>query len=135
MKVYDLKDAEGRVVAFEVDNIILGRRGLCRVIRNIPGATLLREPVSVLSWFRESEFCEFEMGGVRFSADEGPWGDDSRFSVGPKPRRWVPQLEAVRQAFVDHEPSMHGPTRFPLARIVIGGILVVVVVWALWRLR
>jgi hypothetical protein len=85
MKVYDLKDAEGRVFAFEVDNIVLGRRGLCRVIRKIPGATLLRQPVRFLSWFRESEFCEFEMNGVRFSADEGPWGDDSRYWVGPKP--------------------------------------------------
>jgi len=39
MKVYDLKDDEGRVFAFEVDNSVLGRHGLCRVVRGIPGAT------------------------------------------------------------------------------------------------
>jgi hypothetical protein len=102
MQVYDLKDQDGRVFAFEVDNVILGRRGLCDVVRKIPGATLLREPVRIFSWFRESEFCEFEIDGVRFSADEGPWGDDSRYWIGPKPPRWVSQVAAVRQAFLDH---------------------------------
>ena len=134
MTVYDLKDAEGRVIAFEVDNVVLGRRGLCRVVSGIPGATLLRRPVRFLSWFRESEFCEFEMDGVRFSADEGPWGDDSRYWVGSKPPRWVPQLEAVRQAFVDHQPFMDGSGRL-LVRIVIGGLLVAIVIWALGSSR
>src|SRR6185436_8439985 len=81
MKVYDLKDADGRVLAFEVDNMTLSRGGLCRVVSRIPGATLRRRPVRFLSWFRESTFCEFELDGVLFSADEGPWGDDSRYCV------------------------------------------------------
>jgi hypothetical protein len=131
MTVYDLKDADGRVFAFEVDNITLGRDGLCRVVSTIPGATLRRRPVRFLSWFRESTFCEFELDGLLFSADEGLWGDDSRYWVGPEPPRWVPQLEAVRQAFLDHEPFI-GPTRF--TRLVIGGVFVAIVVWALWRL-
>jgi hypothetical protein len=129
MKVYDLKDEDGGVFAFEVDNIALGRRGLCRVVSKIPGAALLRRPVRFLSWFRESTFCEFELDGVRFSADEGPWGDSSRYGVGPEPPRWVPQLEVVRQAFLNHNPLMDASS---LVRIVIGGVLVALVVWALW---
>ena len=96
MKVYDLHDKEGRVFAFQIENVVIGRREVCYVASRIPGATLLRRPVRFLSWFRESTFCEFELEGVRFSADEGPWGDDSRYWVGPEPPRWVPQLQVVR---------------------------------------
>lgn len=100
MKVYDLMDAQDRAVAFEVDNGALGRRALCDVVRRIPGANLVRRPV-LLSWFRESTFCEFDLDGVRFSADEEPWGDSTRYWIGPDPPRWVPQIARVRRAFSD----------------------------------
>jgi len=103
MTVYDIPDKEGRVFAFEIDNVAIGRRGVCRVVSEIPGVTLLRRPLRFLSWFRENTFCEFELEGVRFSADEGPWGDDSRYWIGAQPPRWVPQLQVVRQAFLDYE--------------------------------
>ena len=130
MTVYDLKDREGRVVAFEVDNLVLGREGLCRVVSTIPGARLLRRPVS-FSWFRESTFCEFELGGVRFSADEGPWGDDSRYWVGPEPPRWVPELEAVRQAFLGHRPLPREVEAFRHWRPMVVGASVAAVAWFL----
>ena len=40
MKVYDLKDKDGRVFAFEVHNLLLSRRGVCNVVRTIPGARI-----------------------------------------------------------------------------------------------
>ena len=131
MKVYDLHDEEGRVFAFQIENLVIGRRGVCHVVSRIPGATLVRRPVRFLSWFRESTFCEFELEGVRFSADEGPWGDDSRYWVGPEPPRWVPQLHVVRQAFLNHQPLLDaGP--FSLVRIVIVGIVFAIVAWIVW---
>jgi len=36
VKTYGLKDEDGRVRAFEVSNFILGRHGVCRVVRTIP---------------------------------------------------------------------------------------------------
>lgn len=96
MQVYNLKEPDGRVSAFEVDNT--GRRKLCRIAHRIPGVRIVRRPV-LFSWFREAEFCEFELDGVRFVAWE-PYGDNSRYWVGPTPRRWVPQIEAVRNAFL-----------------------------------
>ena len=128
MKVHDVHDNEGRVCAFEIDNIAIGRRGVCRAVNRIPRAKLLRRPVRFLSWFRESSFCEFELDGVRFSVDEGPWGDDSRYWVGPVPPRWVPQLDVVRQAFLDHQPLRD-------RRVVIAGILFAIVVWIAWVSR
>jgi hypothetical protein len=135
MKVYDLHDKEGRLLAFEIENVVIGRQGVCHVVSMIPGATLLRRPVRFLSWFRESTFCEFELDGVRFSADEGPWGDDSRYWVGPEPPRWVPQLQAVRQAFLDYQPLLDGPGPFSLVRVVIVGVFFAIVGWIVWASR
>ena len=97
MRTYDLTDKEGRLTAFEVDNIVLGRRGVAAVVRRLPGVRLMRGP-RVLSWFREEEFCEFEVDGIRFVAWE-PFGDNSRFWIGPQPLSFVEQTETVRAAF------------------------------------
>jgi hypothetical protein len=97
MKIYDIKDNQGNVFAFEVSNFGLGRHGVCRVVETIPGAVLVRKP-KFLSWFRESSFCEFIVDGEIYEADE-PFGDNSRYWVGPKPPRSLPQTEKVREAF------------------------------------
>ena len=103
MQIYDLKDGEGRSFAFEVANWTLGRRGVCALVVQIPGATLLRKP-RFLSWWREDEFCEFEVDGQRFTAWE-PFGDNSQYWIGPEPPHWCPQIEVVREAFAAHRPS------------------------------
>jgi hypothetical protein len=97
--VYDINDADGRVLAFEVDNSTLGRRGVCKVLARIPGCRLVSGP-RFLSWLRESEFCQFEIEGVTFVVEE-PFGDNSRYCIGPQPPRWVSQIAIVRQAFID----------------------------------
>jgi hypothetical protein len=81
MKIFDILDAQGRLLAFEVSNALLGRRGACRVVAGLPGVTMLRRP-RVLSWWREEVFCEFSLGGVRFEIGE-PYGDNSRYWIGP----------------------------------------------------
>ena len=97
MRIYELKDESGRVFAFEADKPARGRRGVCSIVRKIIGAKLTRTP-RLLSWFREEVFCEFELGQVRFRARE-PFGDNSRYWIGPEDRRWDPEIEAVLQAF------------------------------------
>jgi len=104
MRTYGIKDVDGREFAFEVKNFHLGRNALCRLIARIPGCRVMRKP----SWFRwsfedEPEFCEFELGGVRFVAWE-PWGDNSRYWIGPKSvegssPKWCAQVDRVREAF------------------------------------
>ena len=104
MRVYDLRDKEGRVFAFEVNNFFLWRQGVIRIVLSIPGARVVWRPS--LSWFSPDVFCRFELGGVTFEAWE-PFGDNNRYWIGPEPTRWVPQLEKVREAFV-------GARRYPL---------------------
>ena len=99
MNVYELRDPEGRIFAFEGDNTLLGRRGLVRVVRSIPGAVVTRTP-KLLSWFREEEFCEFSVDGQPFVARE-PYGDNSRYWVGPKAEvpAWCEEIIKVIEAF------------------------------------
>ena len=97
MKVFDLADENGISFAFEVRNALLGRRGLCTVVSRIPGVRITMRP-AFWSWFREEEFCRFEVDGIQFVAWE-PFGDNSRYWIGPDPPRPIPQLAVVRAAF------------------------------------
>jgi hypothetical protein len=99
MKTYDIRDPQDRIFAFEIDNLRVGRHGVCKVVESISGAKIIRRP-KFLSWFREAEFCEFVVDGESFVAEE-PWGDNSRYWIGPKPPRWVPQAAKVRDVFAD----------------------------------
>jgi hypothetical protein len=97
MKVHDLKDEQGRVFAFEVPNTLLTRRGACKLVESIPGARLL----SGRAELRQQEFCSFEVQGKNFKVWE-PWGDNSRYWVGPEPAQWCEEVSIVRDAFVRH---------------------------------
>ena len=95
MKVYNLLDSQGRVFAFEVNTFLLSRRRLSSIVRKIPQVRIIRTPDLLPG---EDEFCEFEIDGQGFVAWE-PWGDSSRFWIGPKSKGWCPQVETVRSFF------------------------------------
>ena len=97
MRVYDLHDDDGRIFAFEVNNFLNWRLGIIRIIAKIPGARITWRPS--LSWFSPEVFCRFEIDGIEFEAWE-PFGDNSRYWIGPNPARWVPQIDMVRDSFV-----------------------------------
>lgn len=99
MKTLDLLDKEGRLHAFEVENLLLGRRRVVKIVKTIPGVKITREPLRFLSWSREEEFCEFVVGDRRFVAWE-PFGDNSRYWIGARPPGSCPELQIVRDAFI-----------------------------------
>lgn len=99
MKVYPIKNKEGQLHAFEIDNFKVGRSRTTEIVRKIHGAKILRKPKRFLSWFREEVFCEFELNGVVFQIDE-PYGDNSRYWIGKKEEGgWCEELETVMGAF------------------------------------
>jgi hypothetical protein len=103
MKVYDLIDKEGRVFAFEINNKFFGRMKLCKLVRSIPETQILKAPTYRSFHLKgEDEFCEFEISGQKFVAWE-PYGDNSRYWIGPKPPLWCEQVEVIRSAFVNHK--------------------------------
>jgi hypothetical protein len=96
LRIHDLKDAEGRTFAFEIERgMRLDRRRLYNRIRAIPGVEILRAP-KAFSWFREEEFCEFSLAGVHFVVWE-PFGDSSRYWIGPKDKAWHAETGIVRE--------------------------------------
>ena len=99
MKLYDLKDGSGRTFAFEVGNF--GRHRACRFVGKIPGVIILRRQRH-FQFSSEDEFCEFQLEGQRFVIWE-PYGDNSRYWVGPKPPEWCPEVERVRDAFAAYK--------------------------------
>ncbi len=70
---------------------------MCQVVETIPGANVVRRP-KFLSWFREEEFCKFVVDGKKFVAWE-PYGDSSRYWIGPEPIEPLPETQRVRDAF------------------------------------
>ena len=100
MKIWDIKDKSGRIFAFEIANF--GRYRACRFIGRIPGVKVLRRQrhFQIMS---DDEFCEFEVEGQKFVIEE-PFGDNSRFWVGPNPLNWCPQIDQVRSVFAAYKP-------------------------------
>lgn len=101
MKIYDLRDKEGRIFAFEIENLLLTRCGFCKIVKTIPGIKIKKSP-RFFSWGREDEFCEFELDGHTFVSWE-PFGDNDRYWVGPKSHVWCPPIDQVRTAFLRHK--------------------------------
>jgi hypothetical protein len=99
MKIYDLKDETGRIFAFEVWNF--GRHRACRFVSKIPGVKILKRQKH-FQFFSHDKFCEFELKGLKFVLWE-PWGDSSRYWVGPEPANWCPELAEVRKAFASYK--------------------------------
>ncbi len=102
MKVYDLHDKEGRNFAFEIGNSFIDRSEVARIVKAIPGATLIKKP-RTFSWVSEEEFCEWEINGVRFKAWE-PFGDNSRYWIGPESAQSTPEIQMIKDAFLRHRP-------------------------------
>jgi len=106
MEIYELKDKDGRVYAFEVKNIAIGRMGALRIVRTIPGVVINRSPRNrFLSWGDPDEFCEFEIEGQLYVIDE-PYGDNSRFWIGPKSESNNDHIDTVRKVFENYKPSI-----------------------------
>ena len=97
MKTYDIYDPNNRLLAFEISNTFIGRGVVCRIVERIPGAILTRRP-KALSWLREDSFCEFTVDGELYEIEE-PYGDSSRYWIGPVPARHLSQTAKVRDAF------------------------------------
>jgi hypothetical protein len=101
MRVYDLRDHAGRLFAFEVSGTFIGRHGLVSIVQGMADAHITRLPQR-LSPFREQEFCEFEVNGRRFVLAESPF--DSSYWIGMTPPAPCPELDTVRDAFVQASP-------------------------------
>ena len=98
MRIFDLEDKQGKLVAFEVRNILLSRRAACKIAKTVPGSKLLERPKLFRS---KSDFCKFQVGSRTFIIEE-PWNDNSRYWIGPEPTEPCSEILPVREAFERH---------------------------------
>jgi len=89
MRIHDIQDVDGRVLAFEVPSFFLDRRAVRQIVQAIPGATLL-----AYRPFKE-RLCEFKVGGVGFLVHEH-WGESDRYWIRDTFARARPFLWFVR---------------------------------------
>ena len=107
MRVYDIGRAGEPPHSFEVDSL-LGRHRATRLVSKIPGARILKRP-KLFSWFREDEFCVFELQGRHFCILE-PFGDNSRYLVAQKEKEKSPEaFMLVRRAFLNYQHFLATP--------------------------
>ncbi|MDH5444460.1 MAG: hypothetical protein OEY52_02820 [Gammaproteobacteria bacterium] len=99
MKIYPINNENHQLHAFEIDNSIINRKRVFKIISSIDGVNITKKPKRIFSWFRESVFCEFEINGIQFEIEE-PFGDNSRYWVGKsKHGGYCDELLLVADAF------------------------------------
>ncbi len=102
MKTYEGRDKEGRIVYFEVPNVLLSRRAACKLVSRVPGVLITSESSSMFS-ARDDIFCRFQLNDNNFELWE-PYGDSSRFHVAAKPLEPCAGLEKLHAVFQRHLP-------------------------------
>jgi hypothetical protein len=114
MKVHDLVDSAGRLCAFEVDNHFLTRRHASRIAATVAGVVV----VKTSRLFRDSDdFCHFKIGEATYVIEE-PFGDNSRYWVGPIEFERRDDLAAIRATFEAHQAW-----KSPLLLVCLCGVL------------
>src|SRR4051812_9120092 len=96
MTLFEIRDEQGRLVAFQVSSVFVSRRQVARIVRSIPGARTTFSP-RFFSW-PQAVVCKFEIDGGNFLVEE-PFGDNSRYWIGADPSGWHPAFSRVASAF------------------------------------
>jgi hypothetical protein len=100
MKTFDVHHKDGWLLGFEVSNLLIGRRGVARLLGTVPGIRITKRP----AWFRDGAlFCSFELDGSSFFAEE-PCNDSSRFLIAATSTVEPDLIRRVREPF-DRAPA------------------------------
>ena len=98
MKTSPILDENGKLHAFDIENLKITRKGTIKIINKIPGVKILRKP-KLFSLFKQEEFFEFDLNGIQFVIWE-PYGDSSTYWIGKKGGGgWCKEIETIQQAF------------------------------------
>jgi hypothetical protein len=117
MRIYELLNEQGKPRAFEVSNLFLTRNRACQIAASVTGAKVSKRS----RVFRDSDdFCEFNIGDETFIIEE-PYGDNSRFWIGPKTQSASHALPAIRAKFENHNQW-----KSPISVIFIGSLIMTI---------
>ena len=97
MKTYPLKRNDGQIFAFEIPASGLWTGSLARLLRRAPGVTNVRRV------WGDMDRLSLEVNGELFLVWE-PWGDNSRYWVGPADTSLVLGNAAALEIYVRQAP-------------------------------
>ena len=102
MKTYPINSESGDELAFEIENAYIGTRKIAALLANVSGVT----DVCRRRLFSSSDdvHLQFRFHGYEFVVWE-PYGDNSRYWVGPKNEKERPKyVNELRAAFEYYKP-------------------------------
>ena len=112
MQTYPLFNQAGRLFAFEIENVYVGRRRIGALLARVNDVSEVKVSRSFLP--RGDVHVDFLYGGKQYVVWE-PWGDSSRFWIGPREESDEPvDIQALEKVFRSYRP--------PLATRVLGSI-------------
>lgn len=105
MRTYEVPDQDGRLVGFEVDNVLIGPAQSAALLRGVAGVSAV-EQRKLFSRFSDVH-VRFEYHGVPYVVCE-PFGDNSRYWIGPTNPQGAPQAQiaALRAEFERYAPAL-----------------------------
>ncbi len=112
MRTYAIHDKDGHLFAFEVSSL-LGRRVATRIAASVAGAKVVKTSL------RCDCFCEFQVAGETFAIEE-PFGDSSRYWIGPVGAHRSAAIQAIRSHF---ETARSGTVAIALAILFSVGLV------------
>lgn len=102
MKTYPIKDDKGQLFALEVDMVYCGLRNLIAVIASAEGVTDAK--ISSAQAGGGDTRATFRYLGDNFAVTE-PFGDNSRYWVGPVDKSARRNIEAIDERLREFQPS------------------------------
>lgn len=112
MRIHPTQDEQGQLLGFEISSL-LGRRFARRIAASVPGARV------TASNLRSDVFCEFEVAGETFVIEE-PFGDNSRYWIGPAGAGRSAGIQAVHSHF---EKSRLGSRAVAMGAVLCAALL------------
>jgi hypothetical protein len=112
MQTYPLFNQAGRLFAFEIEKVSLGRRKIGSLLGGVGDVSDVKVSRSFLT--AEDVHVDFLYAGKAYVVWE-PWGDSSRFWIGPREESDEPiDIQVLEQVFRSYRPAF--PAR------VLGGL-------------
>ena len=102
MKIVRLINDHNQFRCFEVDNRLISRDGVARVVSKLEGVSIIHSP----NFYDDEVFCKFTYKGFSFKMTE-PYGDSSVYDV-IAPEHAHKELEEIAKHFEQSEPIKSG---------------------------
>ena len=105
----------GTTTAFEIQNLLISRRAVARVLRGVSGVSDVKLGGHFGS--KNDVRVSFKYHGADYEVEE-PYGDNTRYIVGPKdPTNTLRSVAEIEDAFQRYRPAIWRR----LLRVVVGG--------------